>query len=99
MSPPLTLASCVVAASRQVHREVAGETMILGLARSRYYSLNETGGRIWTLLQNPVAVGTIRKILLDEHEVASDRVETDLLALLTQLLDEGLIELSDQSAS
>jgi hypothetical protein len=94
MSSPLNLESRLVAVSRQVHRDVAGETMILGLAKSRYYSLNETGSRIWGLLQQPIIAAAIADVVSAEQEAPRERIEADLMALLAQLLDEGLIEVA-----
>ena len=71
------------------------EVAILHLEAGEYYGLDTVGARIWGLLQEPRSVGEVRDILVSEYEVAPDRCESDLLALLQRLADEDLIETRD----
>src|SRR5215213_5869828 len=84
--------STVVAAEDQVSSDLGGETAILDLKAGMYYGLDDVGARVWDLVQEPRNVGDIRDILLEEYDVAPERCERDLLALLQQLANEGLIE-------
>jgi len=84
--------STVVAAKDQVSSDLGGETAILDLKAGIYYGLDDVGARVWNLIQAPRNVSDIRDMLLEEYDVAPERCERDLLALLQRLVDEGLVE-------
>ena len=92
MASTVSQRSTVVAAKDQVSSDLGGEKAILDLKAGKYYGLDGVGARVWDLIQEPRAVGDIRNALLEEYEVAPERCEHDLLALLQRLADEGLIE-------
>ena len=91
MIDSLTTSSIIVAAKGQVSTDLGGEAVILGLESGRYYSLNDTGSMVWSMIQEPRSVLALRDAILDDYEVGSDVCERDLLALLGQLAQEGLI--------
>ncbi len=53
------------------------------------------GARVWNAVQQPAVVADIRDLILVEYDVDPDRCERDLLALLADLRDKGLIEVRD----
>ena len=89
--------SIVVAAKDQVSTDLAGEAVILSLESGVYYSLDAGGARIWSLIEEPRTVNEIRDAILEEYEVEPDRCEHDIVALLEQLADVGLIEIRDET--
>jgi hypothetical protein len=91
--------SLVVAAKEQISSDLGGEAVILNLKTGVYHGLDAVGARIWNLLQEPRNVNDIRDALLNEYEVEPDRCERDLLALLQQLADSGLIEVRNATAA
>jgi hypothetical protein len=93
MKQSLTGSSIVAATKNQVFADLSGEAAILDLQSGLYYGLNGLGSRIWNLVQEPMTVNDIRDHLLREYEVESDRCERELLALLQQMMDEGLVEI------
>src|SRR2546425_7350428 len=93
------LSSRVMAAQDQVSSDLGGEAAILQLTSGVYYGLNSVGARIWALLQQPRTVGDIRDTLLAEYDVTPERLERDLLALLSSLLAERLIEVRSEPAA
>ena len=94
MSLELSAHSLVVATPDHVACELAGDTIILNLADGIYYGLDEVGARIWALLGTRRTVEEIHRVLLTEYEVESTRCERDLLALLGQLAERALIEVT-----
>ena len=85
--------SVIGAAEQQVSGSLQdGEMVILSLKNSVYYGLDPIGARIWDLLQQPRTVGEVQEILLNEYEVEPERCSQELSALLSELLDHGLIE-------
>jgi hypothetical protein len=93
------LDSVVVASREQLASSVGGETVILGMKRSRYYGLDEVGARVWQLVQSPTPVAKICDALVAEYAVEPARCQSDGLRLLTELQREGLLEVSGGTAA
>ena len=98
MDTTISLESVVVASPDQVSCDLDGETAILNLKSGVYYGLDPVGATIWNLLAHPTAVSALRDALLAQYEVDQQRCEDDLLALLDELREQGLIQVSDGSA-
>lgn len=79
-------------------RIVGTETIIFDTRSSSYYSLNEVGGRFWTLVQEQKETGEILFMLIDEFEVDRSRLEGDIASLTTQLQSLGLLEKIEEAA-
>ncbi|TXG85776.1 MAG: PqqD family protein [Thermomicrobiales bacterium] len=73
--------------------------IILGLKDGYYFELSEVGARIWSLLQSPASLNSVLESLMAEYDVARSRCETDLMNLIEQLLDRGLVEAIDTKAT
>lgn len=78
----------------QVAADVAGETVLMSLARSRCYGLGGIGSEIWSRLMSPVRVSELLDELSARYEAPPGVIERDVLQLLTQLAEEGLIKVS-----
>jgi Coenzyme PQQ synthesis protein D (PqqD) len=77
-----------------VAADVAGETVLMSLERSRCYGLGEIGSEIWSKLAAPVRVEDLIADLSARYQAPSGVIERDVLHLLGQLADEGLIKIS-----
>lgn len=98
MKPLLSSNSIIVASSEQLSCSLAEESCILNLKNSSYYGLDPVGTRVWNLLRQPRSVGDLRNVLLDEYAVEAESCEGDLLDLLENMRDEGLIEVKGVAA-
>ncbi|MBK9713266.1 MAG: lasso peptide biosynthesis PqqD family chaperone [Kouleothrix sp.] len=96
LRPMLSNDSIVVVSPDQVSSDLAGEVVMLNLKNGTYYGLDEVGAHVWALIQEPRAVAAIRDSILAEYDVEPERCEQDLLALLGDLADNGLIEVRDE---
>jgi hypothetical protein len=74
---------------------VDGDVAILNLSDGVYYGLNAVGGRIWSLIQQPTTVHAVEEILLQEYDVDPDICHKELLDILEDLADHGLIEVNN----
>jgi Coenzyme PQQ synthesis protein D (PqqD) len=90
----LNSTSIVCHMPNQVAADVAGETVLMSLARSRCYGLGEIGSEIWSRLMSPVRVSDLVDGLSDRYEAAPGVIERDVLQLLSQMAEEGLIQVS-----
>lgn len=88
----ITFTSKISHVKNQVSCDLAGEAVILSLDKGIYYTLNPVGARIWNITEQPVNVEEIQKILLSEYDVEARDCEVDLLTILEDLAQEGLIE-------
>jgi Coenzyme PQQ synthesis protein D (PqqD) len=89
----LNLASTVCHTPNPVAADVAGETVLMSLERSRCYGLGGIGSEIWGKLESPVRVADLVEEFSGRYEAPPGVIERDVLQLLTQLADEGLIKI------
>ena len=69
-----------------------GETVLLDLSTGRYYTLNRLGSVIWEHCTGHNTISDIHAVLCDRFEVSPDRALDDLVALINQLVKEGLLQ-------
>ncbi len=93
----ISLASIIVRSSDQLSTDLGDETVIMGLASEEYYSLEDVGARIWSLIQEPRTVKEILDSILNDYAVEPERCERDLLAVLQQMAEEGLVEIKNEA--
>lgn len=98
MKGRVTPKTIVVAAREQVSCDLDGEAAILNLKSGVYYGLDPVGARVWSLIQKPRTVDSIRDVLVEEYDVEPARCLSDLLALLTELAEEGLLDVKNETA-
>jgi hypothetical protein len=73
-------------------RSVGDETVILNLESGTYYGLDPVGARMWQLLGEGKSLGELCEIMLEEYDVARERLEADLLNLAEELANNGLVD-------
>lgn len=66
--------------------------VVLDIQTKKYFSLNETGARIWALVREGVDTDGIISTLTDEYDASRGDVEDAVTSLLESLLGEKLIE-------
>jgi hypothetical protein len=91
---PITKSSEVVASQNQVATQLGDEVVILGVDAGQYFGLNEVGAKVWSLVQQKTTVGAICAAIQAEYEVAPDVCERDVLELLSDMQDRGLIHVA-----
>ena len=70
------------------------ESVILNLDSERYFGLDDVGTRILTVLTNSDSIQTAYESLLAEYEVDDAVLRADLVALIENLLQQGLVQVS-----
>lgn len=99
MKSVISEGSMVVAVKHQVSSDLGGEVAILDLGAGIYYGLDEVGARIWELIQEPRAVKEVQEVILEEYDVEPADGRRDVLALLQELADKGLVEVGDETTA
>ena len=81
----------VILSPDALFQEISGEGVILDLKSSSYFGMDEVGVRLWQLLQADPSLQAACDTLLAEYEVAPAQLEQDLVKLLGQLVEAGLV--------
>ena len=71
-----------------------GELVFLNLNNESYFGLDEIGKDIWNELHTSNCIETAYNNLLEKYEVDSKTLKNDMLDLIPQLIDNGLLEYS-----
>jgi Coenzyme PQQ synthesis protein D (PqqD) len=69
------------------------EAVLLNMRTNQYYLLDEVGARLWGLLRDGKSLRESYQIILEEFEVDSATLEQDVLELLENLKEHGLVEI------
>lgn len=69
-----------------------GETVLLDLNSGRYYTINRLGSLIWDFCTGDHTISDIHAVLCDRFNVAPERALDDLVTLVNQLIQEGLLQ-------
>ena len=72
-----------------------GETVLLQLESTTYYSLNATGTRIWQWLKAGFSLQEISHQLQATFAVEADRADCSVLALVQELVQHQLVQRLD----
>lgn len=89
--------SIVSRSAAPVSADVAGETVLMSLERSKCYGLGVIGSEIWKRIAKPVRVSDLVADLAAEYDAEPSIIERDLLVLFAELADEGLVEISSSN--
>lgn len=73
------------------------ESVLLSLETQQYYSLNETGARIWELLSDGHDAEAIAAALTEEWATTQEEALEYVQSFLRELSDEGLVEEVDEA--
>jgi hypothetical protein len=74
-----------------LHQELGGETVLLNLANEQYFGLDAVGTRVWQLLVETRRAPDVMARLQQEFDVTPEQLQADLRALLSELVDAGLV--------
>ena len=87
----LTRYQAAAAVQGKAKNLVFDEYVILDPVPGVYYGLNQTGARIWELVDGTRTVEQIRDVIVEEYEVSLREAEKDLVELLGQLQHIGAL--------
>jgi hypothetical protein len=80
------------------HRALGDETVLLNVATSTYFSIDEIGGRFLARMTDAPSLGVACAELSVEYEQPPERIAEDLAAFVHELRARGLIALEPASA-
>jgi len=68
------------------------ESVLLNLDTEQYFGLDETGTRMWQLVTASPNIEAAYQELLAEFDVEPEMLRSNLMELLTRLVDNGLLQ-------
>jgi hypothetical protein len=90
----LTINHVVIQSGSAVVAEINGEVVALDATKGTCYGLNGVATRVWNLISSPHSVREICDTLLQEYDVEAATCEQQVLELLEDLRNEGLLEIT-----
>ena len=72
---------------------VGEDAFLLNTRTNKYFALEEVGARLWELLKDGQSLREGYQVILGEYEVDPAQLEQDLLELLSNLQENGLVEI------
>ncbi|HYH37821.1 MAG TPA: PqqD family peptide modification chaperone [Azospirillum sp.] len=72
--------------------EVDGEMVMMDIEKGVYFGLDAVGTDIWKRLEAPVTAAELAEGLSLDYDADPATIERDVLALLTAMADQGLVE-------
>jgi hypothetical protein len=93
--PHLSLDSQLVKDKQVIDRVVDDETLLIHQQTGNYYSLNSAGTRIWESIDGSKTVRDITRIISSEFDVDDDKAQSDVLDLVSDLVKESLVNISE----
>ena len=89
----MNIKSKVILSNNVFAQEIDDETIILDAITQEYFSLNEIGKVIWSLLSENKNLEEIKVQMLEMYEVPEEQLEKDLLNFLQALAKKSLISI------
>lgn len=79
----------------QVSRKIEDETIILNLSTGIYYTLNQTGSAIWSLINGKNSPGVIAGKIASEYKIDKEKALREVERLIKDLSQEDLVKRKD----
>lgn len=71
--------------------DLGGELVMMHLESGSYFSLRETGFRIWELIETPRPVADIVQTMSSEYDVDADTCAADVRGFIAEMQDAGIV--------
>ena len=68
--------------------------VMMNIESGKYFGLDSIGSRIWELIEKPHTVRELVLELLKEYDVEENACRHDVLAFISKLYDQGLIDIA-----
>ncbi|MEN8721781.1 MAG: PqqD family peptide modification chaperone [Alphaproteobacteria bacterium] len=75
-----------------VEAPMDGEFALMHVENGKFFAVREVTAEIWRLIDDPKPVAQIISALLDEYEVSEEECAKDVIDVLSELHNQGLIK-------
>ena len=76
---------------RVLTQQAAGAMILLSLHSGQYYELNDVGSCVWELCDGTKRVDEVIGLVCDMYAASADAIQTDVMTLLQELVEEELL--------
>ena len=77
-----------------IARDIQGDTVLLNMKTGDYFSLNAVGTDIYNCISEGIDNASIIDCLVEKYEVTGEQLKSDVSSLITELKENGIIEVS-----
>jgi hypothetical protein len=81
-----------------VFEEVDDQVVLLSLDGGRYYKLNESGSRVWALIQEHGELEKIQDEMAREYQADEAQIRRDVAKIVSDLEANGLVQIDGPRA-
>ncbi len=92
----LELTSSAVRVKEILSAEVRNEVVLMSIEKGVYFGLNPVGDRVWSLLDELVAVQEVCATIVEEFEVTLEQCQEEVLEVLKDMREQGLIRVAEE---
>lgn len=89
----------VINAGEVIAKIMDGEAILINLSNGLYYSMDDTGGAIWALIERQYSLEEMAAWLVAQYHIPHERASTDIMRLVGELLAERLVVIEGGTAS
>lgn len=75
------------------------DAVLLHVQRGDYYSLNRVGARLWMIADGTKSIDDLASLLTEEFEISHEQAVKDIIELVEQFVNEGLVKVVDSPQS
>lgn len=79
---------------RTAWRRIENEVLIISSDTNKLTILNDTGARVWELLEQPQPIDHLVHKIASEFEVTVDDAQRDVCSFIDDLTQRGLLQVS-----
>jgi len=72
-----------------------GEAILINLSNGTYYSMDGVGGSIWEVIEGEHSLEEVVAVIVSQYDVEREVVQADVESLAALLLEENLVETSE----
>jgi len=87
----LTLESRLCRADGILKQQAADSLVLFNREEGQYYALDEVGARAWELCDGTRPLAAVVAVLVEEYDAPPETIAADLLELMEDLAQEGLV--------
>ena len=96
---PLDLSAIVIPCPDVLVQELDGEAVLLNLDSERYFGLDDVGTRVWQHLLEHRQLERVCEAMQKEYEVDAASLRTDVLQLVEELVEAGIVTVEQKSTN
>lgn len=90
----ITLSTRLSRIPELIATEMDGDLVMMSIEKGQYYGIGGIGSRVWTLLETPMSIAELARVIQQEYEIDAATCQADLLTFAQKLLEHGLVRTS-----